>query len=331
VNKIFIITEANSKIGFGHLSRCLNIVKYLAKLKLDVHFVIGENTDSTFLNLTRKYNSISEIDFIKLLSERSELKKRVLIDVKNKNFSSLVLKNLDQQDQVFSLDYISEESENFAKIFLPPAAYSLERSLSGRYLIGWEWIPFSQITFENYKNKIHSDSDYVLLTFGGSDADSLSLQVTEFLCENFPQVKFKLVLGPFCTLDWCEKVKGGLGKFINLKILENLTDISEQILNADRIVGTYGQTYYEAKLFQKPYAAIFRHVSEVAELQNHECSKEDLFLSITSLRDREGRLESKYTARISEFILNAKSSVNLNLEMNGSERIAQYICEYEMN
>ena len=100
-------------------------------------------------------------------------------------------------------------------------------------------------------------------------------------------------------------------------------------MNAHKIVGTYGQTYYEAKLFKKPYAAIFRNSSEVAELDNFECTKNDLFFSMLNLRDSEGHLDIRFSSQISEFIMNASPSVDLSLELNGSERIARYISEYE--
>ena len=328
MKEIFIITEANPKIGFGHLSRCLNIANYFQIVDIDVIFVIGQKTDKTFLDLIKNFKTADEVEFIKFLREKKDFQK-VLVDVKDNHFSSSVIKLLDEHDQVFAIDYISNDSEKFTKIFLPPAAYSVARSLNSKYLIGWEWIPFSKSIFEKYEKNHESESDYVLLTFGGSDADSLSFQISEYLGKKFPHIRFKLILGPFCTLSWCEKVKSELKNFSNIEILEGLTDISEQILNAHKIVGTYGQTYYEAKLFKKPYAAIFRNSSEVAELDNFECTKNDLFFSMLNLRDSEGHLDIRFSSQISEFIMNASPSVDLSLELNGSERIARYISEYE--
>ena len=102
MKEIFIITEANPKIGFGHLSRCLNIANYFQIVDIDVIFVIGQKTDKTFLDLIKNFKTADEVEFIKFLREKKDFQK-VLVDVKDNHFSSSVIKLLDEHDQVFAI------------------------------------------------------------------------------------------------------------------------------------------------------------------------------------------------------------------------------------
>ena len=90
MKKIFIITNANRKIGLGHLQRQSSLIEYLYKKKIKTFLFVNPN------NNLQKINN-KKFEYIKNLKRKTILKyikfnkpEYIIIDVFQKNFDNFI-------------------------------------------------------------------------------------------------------------------------------------------------------------------------------------------------------------------------------------------------
>ena len=171
MHKVLFILNYDSKIGFGHLSRCSVIADCYKK-----------NSHSPHL-LTRKGSSENEklnsFDYIHLYNEESFLHDFAKL-IKNFNFSTIivddyslnhaeVLKNIDKNITVLRFDLNPFKRDNFSTIINYNPSYKIDDDLN--HLLGPNFILIDE-KFKNLKEKRKSDEVFIFFG-GGSDHSAI--------------------------------------------------------------------------------------------------------------------------------------------------------------
>ena len=157
MHKVLFILNYDSKIGFGHLSRCSVIAQCYKK-----------NSHSPHL-LTRKGSScenekLNSFDCIHLYNEESFLHDLVKL-IKNFNFSTIIvddysinhseiLKNIKENVTVLRFDLNPFKKDNFSTIINYNPSYKIDDNLN--HLLGPNFILIDE-KFKNLKEKRKSD------------------------------------------------------------------------------------------------------------------------------------------------------------------------------
>ena len=172
MHKVLFILNYDSKIGFGHLSRCSVIAECYKK-----------NSHSPHL-LTRKCSSsenekLNSFDFVHLYDEESFLHDLVKL-IKNFNFSTIIvddysinhseiLKNIKENVTVLRFDLNPFKRDNFSTIINYNPSYKIEDDLN--HLLGPNFILIDE-KFKNLKEKRKSDEVFIFFG-GGSDHSAI--------------------------------------------------------------------------------------------------------------------------------------------------------------
>ena len=116
--------------------------------------------------------------------------------------------------------------------------------------------------FRDRVKEIRKEPRMVLLTFGGSDPQGLTLKAARALEKLGPEIDLVAVAGPaFSSLSELEGLAGSLGRRLRV-INEAGGHISELMLEADLVIGSGGMTVYEIAALGTPGIVLAQNARE---------------------------------------------------------------------
>ena len=294
-DSLVIRTDASSKIGIGHLMRCLALAQALARKGLNVIFISGKE-DLSASHILLQYGFSPHLIENNIEQERDaeltcEIAARyqsrlIVIDhyklqelfrtrVKSRGFYLLVIDDIADQDRI-TADLIL--NQNFGAESLL-SRYKEITPLANDYLLGECYVMFREEILNQGKNIRISREHHlqqlignkrnpnILVTFGGSDPLGLTPQTISILKEIPSSLyhRILIVLGanaPIFTKEAAQKEIQDLPSaevFINPKI-------SELMGEADIAITAGGSTIYELA-----FLGVAPVIIRVAENQNRVC------------------------------------------------------------
>lgn len=262
MNKAYIFTEGSSKIGFGHVTRCLSLYQALEEKLFDVEMIIyGDDTISFVLtNIKfRVFNWINENDLRKHFIQDADL---VIIDSTIAPLS--VFNNLSQSTNIFAFIDDSRRIEcnipNAVIIDWTPFVENSYKNVQTKYcsyLLGSKFISLRKSFWDVPEKVINENISEILITMGGADIRNISPKIVQLLINRYkPEVKKKVVIGRGFSEKTVSSLNNFLDKNVELLYFPEENEMINAFLNADICISAGGQTLYELARVGLPTIAI---------------------------------------------------------------------------
>ncbi|MBI3631444.1 MAG: DUF354 domain-containing protein [Candidatus Staskawiczbacteria bacterium] len=233
--KIVFVVDANSKIGMGHLIRCLALAEELDK-KLNCHI--------TFL--IRK----SVVGRREVLKYGFEVKKRLsdenadVIITSLPNIEQAYSKQLKKKTKLLVILDESPKTIFFADIVVRGTTVP-EFSKRGsdrkiKFLLGPDYVILNdKLRKFNLKHKkIKPVVKSVLITVGGGDLNNLTPKIMSAL-NNFNSIEKMVIVGPTF------RKTSSIARYKNYNVKYSVTNMAELMFSADLAISGGGMTLYE--------------------------------------------------------------------------------------
>lgn len=251
---------SNSKVGLGHLTRCIAIAR---EMKDKYNLIFATDPDKT--NSIIKKNNFriflmekneSEEEYLIRLNKEFEPELMVL-DKKYPYTEDLIIKLKSSGCKMVIMDNICGGIKAADEIIFPNA--HLDKDLLKKYLSekeiervksGPEYVIIRDeiIKLKDKLKKSHNNPPKVVITTGGSDPEGVLLKILQLLLKGDLNAEFTFLIGQaFLHRDELDSIISDLPN--NFKIREYSPD---EFINADLVVCTFGVTVYEMIYLQIP-------------------------------------------------------------------------------
>ena len=234
-NKKYIIyADGGTNLGFGHLTRVLNLTKIL-QIKYSSIFLF-DNLDQQGFYKRQKVTSIHKNELPKkkynlLIIDTKIEKSTILIDLRAFAKSTLVIDNLLIKKDLYNFMVLPSFFENDKNV--SPVSMIGEKIFIGpKYLI---------LDPAIYDVVTPSKKNLITITFGGSDPNNLTLFILKFLESNISLKDVLVILGPGYKHD-----QSLLEEIINKnQIINNPKNIHDIFAKSFFVITAFGVTLQE--------------------------------------------------------------------------------------
>lgn len=251
--KILIRADGNSKIGIGHISRCIHFIENI-KEPVDVFFCIKKNAQIREYLFSKNYK-VHEIDpKISLNEEINSLLEFssdfLILDLRNK--PDLYYRNCAESfKKVLRFDDSATKISIYSTLYLNYNLYSENidydvRNKECSLFLGPKYYILNPIfkDYYNYSRSFRSEAKNILITMGGGDPKNLTIKIANAII-NLKNIHLNIILG---------KLFEGYDEIKNLKtkapdkisIFKNVDNMPEMMAKNEIIIGTGGNTSFEA-------------------------------------------------------------------------------------
>lgn len=262
--RIILKTDASNIIGTGHIFRCLSLAAKLTDH--DVIFLLDENkplgidlvNESNFKYMTHNGNT----DLIEKIMEYDP--SIVVNDILNTDPNYMKqLKDLGYF--IVNFEDIGEGTKYANVIF--DALYEHQNKIDNLYSGPDYYMLRGEFYYQQFKH-LKEDVGEVLLTFGGTDPNNLTEKTLDAILSTGYNKSITVILG----LGYRNK-KEFESKYennINVRILENIKNMSEYMYNADIIFTSAGRTMYEVASVGIPCICLCQNERELTHVFGSE-------------------------------------------------------------
>ena len=263
------ITEPSK--GYGNFTRSLTLAQNLKRRGHKVTFLINsnsfiqsilENKNFNFFILSKKFSSTKDTKFLLNFLKKNDFK---LLILDMREYSEYISKQTYKIIPTILIDdafckniyadiaingSINKQFQKYnvknknSKLFLGPDFFMANESFKKNQKLSKHFIKKSKYT--------------VLVSIGGSDPTNLTLHVLNSII-NLPNIKFKIIVGPF--FKNISKIKNLIKNKKNIEIKFSPKNISKQFMKADVVISKSGITLYELAIMGIPTICIssFKH------------------------------------------------------------------------
>jgi len=265
--KILFRVDANSKIGMGHLQRCLSLAHAFVLQKCTVVFLIEDDI--------RANERVAQFGF-KAYNIESDLTKidelqTILTFLQRQNFQIIVADSYEfDEDYLFALRqtgccviFIDDlATMSFPCHFVVNSSIYAERldyrSSTGdtKFLLGPKYMllreEFWNIPVRTIKPKVKK----ILVTIGGCDQNNVTPTILDILFKIDADFKVDIIVGPF--FDNVSDIESAAMQFGNgqVQLFHSPTSVCNVMLDCDLAISGGGQTLYELAATGTPSLAI---------------------------------------------------------------------------
>lgn len=266
--KIIIVTEGSSKIGFGHITRCMSLYQAFREKELPVQFVV--NGDSTIEHLLENtehsiFNWLEESRrFFKLLDTSDIL----IIDsyLADKSFYEKISESVALAvyiDDNKRIDYPRGTVIN-GSILAEKMDYPQVNEV--KYLLGSQYIPLRREFWNVPEKETKKSLKNIMVTFGGDDLRNLTPDILKILVNGYPHINKKIVIGRgFEKISEIENLKDDTTELI---YYPGARGMLQTMLDSDLAISAGGQTLYELARTGVPTIAIGVAHNQINNVKN---------------------------------------------------------------
>lgn len=274
--KFYFKAEANSKIGGGHLHRCISLAKELIKKNIEVSFIFSntpqqvvektkENGFNTFqINPENQFNSKTYLEIIPTNS-------LLIFDTDDPHFyDGELIRNLNQ-NILTGCFTITDQYRISTNIIINPNIISLSQRYNSPKntieILGPDYFIFKEefrsLSFN--RRAVNPLSKQMLVFFGNSDVKHLSLVFLRTLLTNsLPNdIEYHLVIGDLNPdINKIKQISDLIPESV-LKLHINIKSLIYLYKNTDFAFTSAGMTMWEMALFEIPQLVIPTSVREI--------------------------------------------------------------------
>ncbi|MGG1676526.1 PseG/SpsG family protein [Neobacillus sp. NRS-1170] len=253
--KVYILTEAGSMYGYGHLVRCSSLYSELSGRGIDVELIINGDHEAVEVVKNKKYRIVNwlSIDF---LSQLLHGEVYTIVDSYLANFDIYHFISAYTDKSLFIDDNMRL---NYPKgIVVNPSIYGKElnypKNTEIEYLLGPEYVILRDSFLKSKREGTNNQVKEVLITLGGADIRNLTPKILTLFKKEYPYLIKNVVVG-----------KG----FTNIKDIENIDDqnvtlyynvdgnqMKDLMLKSDITITAAGQTIHELIKTETPFIPI---------------------------------------------------------------------------
>lgn len=254
--KILLNVIGNNEVGLGHVYRGLVLAHDI--VDHDIVFLLDSKSKLGF-------DKIKENNF-KVLLQKHE---NIIDDIRDINPDLIINDVLDTKESFIKhLKRIGLKVVNFEDLgkgalhadLVINALYPESKPFSNHYY-GHKYF-CAREEFINSKIKTIGEVNKVLISFGGTDSNNLTIRVLQSIynyCNN-SKIRISVILG----LGY--KNESSLNKFSEIEIVKNINNISDYFLYADLIFTSAGRTVYEIACIGTPTIILAQNDRELTHL-----------------------------------------------------------------
>ncbi len=250
---IYVRADGNSRIGMGHVMRCIAISKELQKQGEEVTFVLADGAAADMLKQEGFFVHVLGTDYTKMDTEWTALGQILPTDCKVLVDSYFVtedyLNKLRSYGQIFYIDDMDAFSYPVdcvinGNIYGDDIEYKAPMVLGG--------CKYAPLREEYAKARANAQPEYILLTTGSSDPYSITKKILQEMI-NRPVLMakpIKVVCGRF-NQDY-EEIKSLEEQYGNIQVLQNVPDMWNLMSKAMVAVTAGGTTLNELNCLGVP-------------------------------------------------------------------------------
>ena len=245
---IIFRTDANPKVGMGHIMRCLSIVDAFRDKGKDIVFVLADHHVEEQIHKSGYETIVLESSYNDMDSELSlwpQISSEwIIVDSYYVTYTNLdILRN---KSKVVYLDDLAAFPYP-VDILINYHAYGPEIDYHGLYhnhppelFLGVTYAPLREMFRGIPMKKPRKEIRDVLLSTGGADDLHLALQLVQMRPEKY---NYQILIGVMNTDR--DEIKRLAGDQDNIFIHENVSDMRSLIIGCDVAISAAGSTLYE--------------------------------------------------------------------------------------
>ncbi|MGD6816612.1 cytidylyltransferase domain-containing protein [Metabacillus sp. 113a] len=260
--RVIIRVDGYKEIGLGHIYRSLTLANGIMDHEL---IFLMNNQHQLGIDIVKSQNFTVETFDDNAMHKISEIKPDIIINDILDTKKEYILNLKEMGIKVFNFEDLGSGAEYADAVFnaLYPGSVP-----SGNFFTGEKYY-CARNEFLNIKpKKIASKVNNILLTYGGTDPNNLTLKTLNSITKSKHDFKVTIILGPGYTYEDAlnEKINK-LSKEVT--ICRSVKNIAEFMLNADIIFSSAGRTMYEIAMVGTPAIIIAQNYREMTHLFGH--------------------------------------------------------------
>lgn len=266
--KIMIYTEGGFRLGLGHVYRTLSLAKELESRNANINFITTSEPYVCDLISSRGFNFIQKKDpdsikeeIIKaqpqvVVIDKLSVDEKFAIDIKPYLEKLIIFGNVSPANKhadVVVNAIIGTDYENKA----------YKDDAGTLYLKGPKYLVLRDEFYKNAGKYVYTgEINRILMTFGGTDQADFSRLALENITSSDYSGSIDILIGAGykyrATLDEIINKNSG----ITIRLHENISNMSEFMLNTDFILTSPGTTIFEAFFLKVPVLSFFQNESQ---------------------------------------------------------------------
>ena len=263
--------DGNSKIGIGHIMRCIGLAQKLLDENVKSIFITKSNEKIveriknfgfSVITLPNNIDLLADVTRIKEIAQENNAK-LIFADIWHKEsmqnpdyyveFISLL------KDQICVLVIIDGPSDKYldCDLFIVPyVGVEKHNFQSKKLLLGSRYFIFRKefINASKEEKIINQDIKKILVSMGGSDPNNHSIPVLRAILKyNKPNIKTFVVIGPTFNSELVKDLENirEINKK-NITLIKNCDNLANFILDSDILITSDGLTKYESSIIGTP-------------------------------------------------------------------------------
>ncbi len=260
---VYFRADANGRVGWGHIMRCLTIADACEKEGMRPVFVMADAGEEEKVAGRGFPSLILGTDYRRMEKELPKLPgllqkgTPIVLDsyFLTRTYTETLLKNghkLAWLDDLGEADYPVDLLINY-NFYAPRLSYRIQDTET-RYLLGADYAPVRQ-SFCAGDYVLQKELDTVLVTTGASDPYGAGVFFARELKRLLPGAKLRVVCGPYAAGR--DELYAFAGQTEGVEILEGLSDLSGVMRGCDFAVAAAGSTFYELCAVGVPAVAYY--------------------------------------------------------------------------
>lgn len=317
-SKVTIVTQADEKVGMGHLARCMALAKELKESQaINVNFYVNDNPGAKELleqqgfsaNVWKSLDDLSE----KLCSDVQRVD-GTIIDLKASYCGELLEKTGRLDTHSMLIDYVPADASLADLFIVPTVFFDYENKASHfakkKILTGKNHLLLNRKI--NWLRENNDIRDGILISAGGSGL--LPDELFEAISRLDGGDKIKFLAGPFADVSFFHR-KANAYNIKNYEVIFNPPDVFEVYSKSKLALCTFGVTTYELIALGVPTVVVKTVTKDDADIveylaQNDVCV--NLLDAANSAETVTGILESllQNNDRLTELSRNSKKFID---------------------
>lgn len=330
-SRIVFRVAGDSRVGFGHIRRCLTLASHLREKAVNLCFVASSLEGKKVLSRAgfsvEKENGPQGID--RTLSVLTTVSRPSLCILDDPDAGSDQLSALAHRTRVVCID------DTAGRLFpvemvVNGSAGAQDLSYRGaphtRYLLGPDYI-LLRPEFACFPERSDNTKEIrrVFLTLGGGNGGTLFSRLLRVVCRTIPDVCVDLIVGPFGRTPVLDT--GGSNR---IRVYRDPPNVRSLMLRADVAISAGGQTTYELAATATPTLGVRMVADQKINLQG--------LASAGTLQNLGSPEEAGFSNRLAEALSYLKNHPEIRRRMGdcgrrlvdglGTERVAEQIQRY---